>query len=194
MEKELLALLIKLKKHPKIHDKICYSERVEYMIIKVKQLDIIDRRIRRNIKIYYSIKDNYQSDIFQQALAELWLDAESFFYVASKLVDLYFEGLNDVFHFGRNPTKQLASCYKIQTIRNQLIEHSNRRQPIENELNQFGLNTTYGPYLRSVKRKGTRTRFIDKAYVPLRNGLIKELSCCLTATMFPKEGIGGIKK
>lgn len=178
MGNELPALLIKLKIHPKIQGNICYSERVEYMIIKVKQLDIIDRRIRRNIKIYYGIKDNWKSDRFQQVLSELWLDTESFFYTASKLINLYFEGLNDIFRFGRNPTKQLNSCDAIQKIRSQLIEHSHRGQSIENELNQFGLNAKYGTYLRSTKRKGTRTRFIDKAYIPLRNGLIKELGCC----------------
>jgi len=181
---DLLELLKQLKKHPRIKGHSRYSERVEYMIIKVIQLDIIDRRIRKNIRNYYNIKKNNAKINLQQVLYEMLLDTETFFYTASKLINLFFEGLSEALSLKRNLADNFPHFKAIQKTRSEMVEHSHKNnKPLNYELNQFGFNSKYGPYLRSGKLKGVKTRYVDRAYIPLKNGMIKELKDCVNVSL-----------
>ncbi|GEM_PF-3665483 len=146
-----------------------HYERSEYMIIKAGQLIILDRRIKKYLKI--ACQDvrqdkHWRKPAFQGALNKVYLDTETFFYMASKFIDLFFEGINGLMGVASSEKRKLKSCQRILIARNNLIEHSHKPgQPAENEIRQFGLNRRYGIYL-GVSRTG---------YTTLRNGMTREM-------------------
>lgn len=158
-----------------------YLNRAEYLIIKSIQLNIIDRRIARNIRNIELLRIGnrlryWKSQKFQIAFSELVLDAESFFYTSSKFIDLLFEGLQEPLGFSRRSKSSFLVCKKILDIRNNLIEHSHRgKRHVADEVCMNGYNARYGPYLRSAKEADGNRPYKDRAYFPLRNGFIKEV-------------------
>ena len=153
-----------------------FIERAEYLIIKGKQLLIIDRRINRNIGRYYRDfyrKKKWRAKTYQALLSELYLDTETFFYVASRLINLLFDGMQGIIKITKGEKKKFD---RIMIIRNQLLEHSEKpERPIENEICQFGLNRRYGVYVRSFKGADAGRPYRDRAYYPIRNNFAKDL-------------------
>ena len=153
-----------------------FLERAEYMIIKGKQLLIIDRRINRNSSRFYRDyykKKRWQTRGYQNLLSELYLDTEIFFYIASRLIDLFFDGMRGVVEVSKKERKRF---HRIMTIRNELLEHNQKPgRPIEDEICQFGLNKSYGVYVRSFKGADAGRPYRDRAYYPLRNSFAKDL-------------------
>ncbi len=153
-----------------------FLERAEYLIIKSRQLLIIDNRINKSIDRFY--RDFYRKKDcrevkYQALLSELYLDTETFFYVAARLVDLLFEGMKGIVKITKDEKTKFD---RIMIIRNQLLEHSHKPgQPIENEICQFGLNKSYGVYVRSAKGADKGRPYRDRAYYPLRHNLVKDL-------------------
>lgn len=146
------------------------------MIIKGKQMMIVDHRINKNVTRFYSDfykKKYWKSSEYQNLLCELYLDTESFFYIATRIVDLIFEGFQNVIRIPKSNRKRFSRLLKI---RNQLLEHSHKPgRPIEDEICQFGINQRYGVYVRSSKGADDGRPYRDRAYYPLRNGFVKNL-------------------
>jgi hypothetical protein len=178
-----ILLLVEATKELKFYLKNAnsrYLQRAEYLIIKAQQLAVIDRRITRNIRsINLRRKEgsNYwRLRRFQTTFSELMLDAESFFYVASKFIDLLFEGLQRPLGFNRNSKKSLKACSRISDIRNNLIEHSHSgKRHIADEMCSNGYNAKYGPYIRSARGADNGKTLQSRAYMLLRNEFVKEI-------------------
>lgn len=158
-----------------------YLNRAEYLTIKSLQLNVIDRRIAKNVRNIERLRKRdgakyWESRKFQEAFSELILDAESFFYVASKFINLLFEGLQRPIGFNRRSKRYFSKCQRIQEIRNNLIEHSHSdNRHVADEVCMNGYNPKYGPYLKSMKGADGNRPYKDRAYFPLRNGFVKEV-------------------
>ncbi len=143
-----------------------YIDRAEYMLIKLQQLIIIDKRIKEAIK---SLSKSNKSE--QELLHKLYLDYESFFYVSTKYMDLFFEGMN--FLSKEMKGGKGKEWYKIlQEIRNRFIEHSHKEKFYSAGINEFGFNKRYGPYTKRFNENGFGKRAYSTAYVPLKQNMI----------------------
>lgn len=175
----LLNVTKRLKESLPLNSELKYSHRVEYLIIKANQLVIIDTRVLREIRRIDLVRKNHnywRTSQFQVVFSELILDTESFFYVASKFIDLYFEGLKVPFDLGRNIKEKYPACERILDIRNNLIEHSHSgAKAVDDEICSFGYNSRYGSYLRSSKRADMNKPYRERSYLLLRNRFIKEM-------------------
>lgn len=176
---QLLNAAKRLKKSLPSNIDSKYMHRAEYLIVKANQLIIIDRRVLREIREIDLIRKNlnyWMTSQFQLEFSKLILDTESFFYVASKFIDLYFEGLKELFNVKRIAKKQCPACERILNIRNNLIEHSHSgTRLVEDEVCSFGYNSRYGPYIRASKGADMNKPYRERAYLLLRNRFIKEM-------------------
>lgn len=147
-----------------------YINRAEYMLIKLKQLSIIDGRIRESIKLL-----GKKNEFEQGLLHKLYLDYESFFYVSTKYMDLFFEGMD--FLSKEVKVAQGQKWYKtLQTIHNVFLKHSHdRKSQVSSEINSFGFNRFYGPYTKRSGKNGLGKQARSTAYFPLKRNMIIEM-------------------
>lgn len=175
LHNQLIAFKSKMSHSSSINQAILH--RAEYAIIKSRQLLIVDNRINKNMNKLYCFfhkKRKIQENEYQDLLSELLLDAENFFYIASRLIDLLSKGMQEINLLSK--TKKNKKFGRIMTIRNELLEHSQKPgKPIENEICAFGYNKKYGPYLRASKNADDKKPCRDRAYYPLRNKFSKDL-------------------
>jgi len=157
--KTLIETTIKFKKRLPAGLSKKFYLRAEYLIIKARQISILNARITRNVKKYYKSKclKSWTSASCQKVLSELHLDTETFFYMAAKLNDLFNEGFSDLYK--NKKFKKNSSVKQIAVIRNNLLEHShNGRNPLENEECAFYLSKKYGVCVRSKSRADGKSK------------------------------------